>query len=368
MYVTYKVKEKNPFDFNSLFDAMLNNEEVPEIKAGPLTFKTICLSEAQIQEAQLPKAYNTYDMFTQLFKQAEKFKKNIKKPIEEYYKTFQIPKASGGFRTISAPEEALNQLLKETLYMFEYRLHALPSEATFAFTHHRNTKLALVKHQENQSRWFLKLDIKDFFPSCNEDFIIEQLNQLFPFGDINKYDNDNETLRTIIQYCLLNGSLPQGSPMSPLLTNLIMIPFDYKLLNKLPKEMVYTRYADDIIISSPYNFNWKKIADMVKSILEPQFKIKDSKTRYGSCAGRNWNLGLMYNKDLNITVGWRNKKHLKSQLVHLVYHHQEMTELEIQQLQGIIAYYKAIEPEYFNYIIEKYSEHFETDINTLLKP
>ena len=68
---------------------------------------------------------------------------------------------------------------------------------------------------------------------------------------------------------------------------------------------VYTRYADDILISSKSNFNWQELVNTLKGVLQPQFTIKDEKTRYGSTAGRNWNLGLMVNKD-NQSVRARN--------------------------------------------------------------
>jgi hypothetical protein len=42
--------------------------------------------------------------------------------------------------------------------------------------------------------------------------------------------------------------------------------------------------------------------------------IKAKKTRYGSIAGSNWNLGLMLNKDNNITVGYEKKKTLNAML------------------------------------------------------
>lgn len=61
-----------------------------------------------------------------------------------------------------------------------------------------------------------------------------------------------ELFNTAISLCFLHGGLPQGTPISPMITNIMMIPIDYKLFNSLHDEestFVYTRYADDMLIS-----------------------------------------------------------------------------------------------------------------------
>ena len=143
-------------------------------------------------------------------------------------------------------------------------------------------------------------------------------SMVFPFSEIVKEPQGEAALRTAMSLAFLNGGLPQGTPISPLITNVMMIPVDFKLSNTLrnfeKQSFIYTRYADDFIISSKYDFDVRSVEELVVSTLNSfgaPFTINASKTRYGSSAGRNWNLGVMLNKDNEITVGHKKKKQIK---------------------------------------------------------
>ena len=96
---------------------------------------------------------------------------------------------------------------------------------------------------------------------------------------------------------MYNGRLPQGSPISPLITNIMMIPIDLEIAKWCREQkphLVYTRYADDILISSEFNFKWHEVQLKLIEILkkfETPFSLNAEKTRYGSSAGRNWKSG-----------------------------------------------------------------------------
>ena len=289
--------------------------------------------------------------------------------INNEYKTFYIPKHSGGVREINAPTEQLMEDLREMKNIIQYEMKVLYHNAAFAYVPTRNILKALQVHQKNNSRWYLKLDIKDFFPSCNQEFVVKQLKQIYPFS---MWLEDE--IRSFIWICFRNNELPQGTPMSPMLTNLIMIPFDYAMQQyAYDNNLVYTRYADDILISSFVDFNWKNVQDGVNLIfqnLQMPFKIKSEKTRYGSSAGRNWNLGLMINKENNITVGYKNKKTYKAMLNNLfkdITEHREWTKDELYYFQGITSYYISVEPEYFKALIKKYEEKYNLNLKQLYK-
>ena len=290
-------------------------------------------------------------------------------PRQQLYHSFSIPKRTGGLRHIDAPVDELMELLRRMKGVFENNLRVLFHDAAFAYVKQRSCKDALIRHQQAQSKWFLKLDIKDFFPSCNTEFIHKQLSKIFPFSEIYKDPlvQFNSLMENIIDICLLNGSLPQGTPMSPLLTNLLMIPLDYKIQHLLwklnGKKFVYTRYADDILISSPYDFDWRMVQTSVQKILEDNspFKLKTEKTRYGSSAGRNWNLGLMLNKDNQITIGHRKKERLKATVHNFLADFTSGTvwsKLDVQVMLGNLSYCHNIEPEYVQQLVQKYSEKF----------
>lgn len=300
----------------------------------------------------------------------------ILKPYEHNYETqyyeFKIPKRSGGLRTINAPKTEFKEALSKVKDIFEQKLKCLAHNAAYAYTKQRSVMDALKIHQTNKSNWYLKVDLTDFFPSCTETFIYKQLKQLYPFYYFKAPYND--LLKKIIKICCLHGGLPQGTPISPLLTNLVMVPYDYKISNALKRGIgehwVYTRYADDILISSKSDFDWKKMENILAENLTP-FQIKHEKTRYGSRAGSNWNLGLMLNKDNNITLGSNKKKLINAMLNNFIRDFKNnifWSREDVYQLQGHLSYLKQIEPNYYNYIVQKYEAKYNIrDYRNLIK-
>ena len=294
--------------------------------------------------------------------------------MQEHYYTFRIPKKTHGFREINAPNDTLKEIQTNITKLFQNKLQILTHNAAFAYVPKRSIVDALKQHQKNYSKWFLKLDIKDFFPSCTKNLVYQNLIQLYPCALFT--DTGKQNLKNIIHLCCLNDALPQGSPASPYLSNIIFTKYDYQIHEKLYKEephqqhFVYTRYADDILISARQNFNWQEYQNIIQNILGDTFKLKTEKTRYGSIAGRNWNLGLMLNKDNKITTGHVNKQLLKAKLHHFIIAYKEeqyYTIPETQHLQGILNYAKQIEPDYINYIINHYSEKFNLNILDAIK-
>ena len=297
---------------------------------------------------------------------------------EEQYYEFKIPKRSGGLRTINAPLTNFKDALTEVKDIFEKKIKCLSHNCAYAYTKNRSTLDALIQHQKNKSNWYLKLDLQDFFPNCTPTLIYNQLTQLYPFYYFNQLPGNLGTtipnqLQKIINICCLRGGLPQGTPMSPLLTNLIMIPFDYTIHNYLKRgtgeHYVYTRYADDLLISSKSEFNWQELQIKLAELLQP-FTIKQSKTRYGSKAGSNWNLGLMLNKDNNITLGYQKKKTINAMLNNFLKdfaNNNYWSKEDTYVLQGQISQLQYIESEYCTYIINKYEVKYNTNYKNAIK-
>jgi hypothetical protein len=292
---------------------------------------------------------------------------------EAYYETFYIPKHSGGMRRIDAPKTELMELLHNLKHMFEYDFRFLAHDRAFAYVPQRSTKEALMEHQQNESKWFLKLDIKDFFPSCTEEIIMKTMGSVFPFKTLLENPDYFQDLLIITKICLFHGCLPQGTPMSPLLTNLIMIPYDYalyKTLNNFDKQhFIYTRYADDLLISSKYAFDKEKVFNEVQNILTP-FRLNADKTRYGSSAGRNWNLGLMLNKDNQITIGYKRKQRFKAAMYSFLKDCSNGTiwsTIDTRVLMGQVSYYMKVEPEYVKHIIDSYNTKFNLQFKQCIK-
>lgn len=293
------------------------------------------------------------------------------------YETFHIPKKSGGLRRIDAPKPELMNALRNLKTIFEEDFHALYHTAAFAYVKNRCTVDAVKRHQKNNSKWFGKLDLHDFFGSTTLDYVIKMFSMVFPFSEIVKAPNGEAELRKALDLAFLNGGLPQGTPLSPLITNVMMIPVDYKLANAFrdfdKQRFIYTRYADDFIISSKVDFDVHRVEKLVVETLHEfgaPFTINESKTRYGSSAGRNWNLGVMLNKDNEITVGHKKKRQFQSMLYNYVTDKRKgisWPREDIQTMQGLHSYYRMVEPETIDAIVKHTNEKMETDVLRLIK-
>ena len=293
------------------------------------------------------------------------------------YETFHIPKKSGGLRRIDAPKPELMNALRNLKTIFEEDFHALYHTSAFAYVKNRCTVDAVKRHQKNNSKWFGKLDLHDFFGSTTLDYVIKMFSMVFPFSEIVKFPNGEAELRKALDLAFLNGGLPQGTPISPLITNVMMIPVDYKLANAFrdfdKQRFIYTRYADDFIISSKVDFDVHRVEKLVVDTLHEfgaPFTINESKTRYGSSAGRNWNLGVMLNKDNEITVGHKKKRQFQSMLYNYITDKRKgisWPREDVQTMQGLHSYYRMVEPETIDAIVKHTNEKMETDVLRLIK-
>ena len=293
------------------------------------------------------------------------------------YDSFKIPKQSGGLRPIDAPKPILMEALRQLKFIMETRFMALYHTTAFAYIRGRSTIDSLKKHQQRESRWFVKLDFSNFFGSTTLEFVMSQLSMIFPFCEVMKNEEGKEQLTRAMSLCFLNGGLPQGTPISPLLTNLIMLPIDHHISNTLrdfnKQQFVYTRYADDIMVSCQYDFKYQDVYKLVVDTaarFNAPYKLNPNKTRYGSNAGSNWNLGLMLNKENKITIGHRKKKQFKAMVHNFIRDYKNginWDKSDVQALNGLICYYKMVEKEYIEHILTSYSQQFKVGVRSVIK-
>ena len=342
-----------------------------------ITWKVDAISRELIEKTDF------YAMQVALIEFVEKYKKLI--AVEDkstLYRSFKIPKRSGGLRQIDAPNDELKKALYELKFIFEKKFYMSYHTSAFAYVHGRSTIDSVKRHQQNNSRWFLKTDMRHFFPSTTPEFLMNMLCTTFPFCSFVNYDfGCRELLEKALSLCFLNGGLPQGTPTSPMLTNALMIPIDHainKMCHEYAPHLCYTRYADDILISSQYNFQWSDVQGRLISILEAfraPFTLHPEKTRYGSSAGRNWNLGVMLNAENKITIGHEKKKVFKAMVFQFMTDDAKgnpWTLEDVQHFLGLISYYRMVEKDSINEILKVYSAKFNKDVETtakaLLKP
>ncbi len=168
---------------------------------------------------------------------------------ETFYTTFEIPKKGGGLRKIHAPQQAL-KLLQKRLADFLYAcLHEIeakyPVRTIVSHGFEKGRSIVTNASAHRRRRYVLNLDIADFFGSIN-------------FGRVRGYfihDKDfalKPPVATVIsQIACHQNALPQGSPSSPVISNLIGAILDRRLI-VLAKRYgcTYTRYADDLTLST----------------------------------------------------------------------------------------------------------------------
>lgn len=293
-----------------------------------------------------------------------------------HYHTFYLPKKSGGLRCINAPEPELKQALSELKDIFEITCGALYHTSAFAYIKGRSTIEALKRHQKNESHWYAKLDLAKFFDSVTMEFALHMLSMIYPFSEILSWDDGRKALTDAISLGFLDGGLPQGTPLSPTLTNVIMIPIDYEFnsaMRKYDQQFVCTRYADDFLISSRKDFKVKNVENTLSRVLkefDAPLKINHEKTRYGSRAGQNWNLGLMINANNEITVGHKRKREFKAMLSNYIQDSKngKIWDLgDVQTLEGLRSYYTSVERGTIDEIITNLNNKYGVDVKQMIK-
>ena len=227
----------------------------------------------------------------------------VKKP-ESYYKSFDIPKKSGGTRKINAPTGDLKSLQrnlaqylwKQQKYIWEQNGGRIPN-VSHAFEENKSI-ITNAKIHRNK-KYVLNFDLDNFFDS-------------FHFGRIRGFFMENngfkvskEIATVIAQITCYNQRLPQGAPTSPIVTNLICQIFDYHIL-KLAKKyrLDYTRYADDLTFSTnDTNFSEVKnefISKLNQKVEKAGFLINESKTRLSYKSSQQKVTGLVVNNKINV--------------------------------------------------------------------
>lgn len=299
------------------------------------------------------------------------------KDYRRLYNHYEIPKKNGKLRPIDEPLPQLRAAQDKLVEIFKVCLPANHHASAYAYIEKRSSYDAAVKHQKNESHWYAKFDFTNFFGNTTPDFVFRMLKQIYPFSWV--YDQGHgKVVEDAMSVCFLKGGLPQGSPISPMLTNIMMIPIDHYLCNTLhnyqKKSFVYTRYADDMHISCKYSFSVHEIEKLICAALRKfgaTFPLNKEKTHYCSRAGRNAMLGVHINADNEITVGHENKRMMKAMLTNYIEDKKSKSRTwdleDIQQLQGKLNYYRQIEKEYFDAVVGRLGRKFNIDIIAAMK-
>lgn len=224
------------------------------------------------------------------------------------FRQFKIKKKTGGFRVITAPRNKSYMLILSCLNEMFKALYT-PSDYAMGFTEGRSVVTNADKHKG--MNYILNLDMKDFFPSIEQPRVWKRL-QLKPFefptaianavtGLVSMRETRNMPDGTKKNFYVL----PQGSPTSPIITNMICDNLDRRL-GGLAKRfgLKYTRYADDITFSSMHNVYQKDgefFRELYRLIVDQGFTINEKKTRLQKLGCRQEVTGIIVSNKLNVT-------------------------------------------------------------------
>jgi len=209
---------------------------------------------------------------------------------KDKYEMFEIPKKTGGTRTINAPVRFWKSI--QRLLNICFQLTFKPSNVANGFIEGRSIVTNANKHINKLVVY--NLDLKDFFPNTNFGRVRAVL-QIPPFSF------SKETATFIANICTEKGSLPQGAPTSPFITNLVCQRLDKKLLEYANKnKLTYTRYADDITFSANFNLAENIKNDIKKIINDEGYTINEKKERVLYRKQRQEVTGIIVNEKLNL--------------------------------------------------------------------
>jgi RNA-directed DNA polymerase len=234
------------------------------------------------------------------------------------YTKFEIPKRAGGSRQIAAPKSQLKlvqrRLADLLLSCVEEinKTNGYPDQIAHGFKIGRSIITNATRHRNR--RFVFNIDLSDFFGTINfgrvRGFFIKEKNFAL-----------NPAVATVLaQIACFENSLPQGSPCSPVISNLVGHILDMRLVQVAKSHgCTYTRYADDLTFStnkmpfpaelairdtnSPHS--WLVGPALLKSIHKSGFVVNTKKTRMQYCDSRQEVTGLVVNRRLNTRAEYR---------------------------------------------------------------
>ena len=218
----------------------------------------------------------------------------------------EIPKPQGGMRQLGIPtvvdrliQQALHQVLSP---LFEPGF----SESSYGFRPGRSAQQAVAQARAYVAagrRWVVDLDLEKFFDRVNHDVLMSRLARRI---------SDRRVLRLIrgyLQAGMMRGGVasqrvegtPQGGPLSPLLSNILLDELDKELERRGHK---FCRYADDCNIYVRSRAAGERVMKSVSQFLAKRLRLKVNAEK--SAVARPWR-----RKFLGYTMTWHKQPRLK---------------------------------------------------------
>jgi len=290
-------------------------------------------------------------------KVGEQFVNNLLINSSRNYILFKIPKNNGGYRIVAHPINKLKMLQ----YWLIQNIFQNMTVSDKAFAYQGNLSILDNAKYHSKNKYFLKLDLKDYFLSIrSEDFIYylrEWHNRINPNWPLN-----HEAISLISDSCFLkNGKLPMGFCSSPIISNIVMYRFDQSvealLVNNDMQHVKYSRYADDITLSMNEKGLSKEIYSMVKVLIEstlsPNIQLNDAKTKFVSAKGGSAIVtGLRITCEQKVTLHKKIKD--KVRLYLSLYRKDVLSKDDFTKLLGYLSFVRHTEPDFYSKLQLKY--------------
>ena len=212
-------------------------------------------------------------------------------------KRVEIPKPGGGVRLLGIPtvqdrliQQAMHQVLVE-------EFEATFSEHSYGFRPGRSAHDAVKaarEHIEAGYRWVVDIDLERFFDTVNHDRLMARMKEEV---------KDKRVLRLVNEYLkagvMINGVVmeseegtPQGGPLSPLLSNIVLTELDRKLEERGHR---FVRYADDCNIYVKSERAAQRVLESTGRFIERRMRLKVNRKKSAvDLAVRRQFLGFSY--------------------------------------------------------------------------
>lgn len=187
----------------------------------------------------------------------------------------EIPKPGGGKRMLGIPT-VLDRLIQQALLQVLSPLYDPTfSDASFGFRPGRSAHQALDRAKEHVSagyRWVVDMDLEKFFDRVNHDVLMSRMARRVKDKRILKL------IRVFLQAGIMEGGVtsprsegtPQGGPISPLLSNILLDELDKELEKRGHR---FVRYADDCNIYVRSQRAGERVLDSMESFLQKRLRL-----------------------------------------------------------------------------------------------
>lgn len=297
-----------------------------------------CLDYAEaLYLHQVPVIYNPTHLSGLVGYKKEYLKKASLFP-NYFYRDFEVAKKNGSKRLISEPLPSLKEI---QIWILRNILYKIPSSAFAKAYRPTVTLLENLRFHKKQFKVFT-LDLENFFPSIRVEAVENEFLKLGYSKIVSKL---------LSKLCTRNGTLPQGAPTSPYLSNLVFKEADAAIAAYCKEHKIrYTRYADDMSFSGDFDENelLQKVTETVEKI---GLRINAKKTKLMTTGMRQTVTGVVVNEKPQVVFYKRNE--LRQALYYIqkfgFEEHREYKEIDqknyLEHLLGKINFVLQINPK-----------------------